>query len=157
MQWTGRAERVDTGRALDGSDIDPQAGAVVDRSGAVVGIDPRLADARVCGGDAGQQRHTSRGVADADGGNQHGQQQAERIAAEVAFASGDPFPGIGALVREVDIGVGLAGPGVENAGGRLSVSALAFADQVPHQTGELLEPAVFLGPERLLSPAGLTV
>jgi hypothetical protein len=86
---------------------------------------------RVGGGDAGQQGHAGRGVGDAGGGDQHGQQQAEGVAAEVALAPDDPLSGVGALLGAGHVGAGLDGLGVQHAGRRLGVTALGFADQAP--------------------------
>ncbi|KPI11520.1 hypothetical protein OK074_2852 [Actinobacteria bacterium OK074] len=46
--------------------------------------------------------------------------------------------------REVYVGGGLDGLGVQHAGRRLRASALGFADQAPQQAGEPLEDAVLL-------------
>lgn len=66
------------------------------------------------------------------------------IAAEVALAPDDPFPSVRALIREVHVGGGLDGLGVQHTGRRLRASALGFADQTPQQAGELLEHALLL-------------
>lgn len=60
-------ESAGAGRALDGVDVDTEAGSVVDGGGAVARVHPGLRDVRVGGGNAGQQGHAGCGVADAGG------------------------------------------------------------------------------------------
>jgi putative transposase len=137
-------ESFDAWRALDGMDIDAQAGAVVDGGRAVSGVDPRLGHPGVGGGDPGEQVDAGRGVGHAGGGDQDGQEQAQCVAAQVPLAADDAFSGVGALAGEGHVGGGLDGLGVQYAGGGFGVVALGLTEQAPQQAGELFEDAVLL-------------
>jgi hypothetical protein len=62
----------------------------------------------------------------------------------VALGPDDSSAGVRALIREVHVGGGFDGLGVQHADRRLGVTALGFANQARQQAGELLEHAVLL-------------
>lgn len=137
-------ESAGAGRALDGLDVDAEAGAVVDGAGAVAGIHPGFADVGVGGGDA-DSRVTPAAVSETLAAVTNTVSSRPRVfAAEVALAPDHSFAGVRALNSEVHVGGGLDGLGVQHAGRRCGVTALGFADQAPQQAGELLEHAVLL-------------
>jgi hypothetical protein len=80
-------EARDLGIPADDLDVDAQAGAVFDDSGLEAGVDPGLGQGWVDGGGLLEQVGADGVVADAGGGDDDGQQQAEGVGDDAAFAS----------------------------------------------------------------------
>lgn len=83
-------------------------------------------------------------VGDAGGGDQHGQEEAECVDADVALAACDLLARVDALAGGRDVRGGLDALGVQDAGGRLGVAAFGFPDQAPQESVELVDDRVLL-------------
>src|SRR3954469_19377798 len=81
----------------DDLDIHAKFGAVFDGFDLESGIDPGLGQGGVAGGGLVEQIVADGVVADAGGGDDHGEQQAEGVGDDAAFASDDLFAGVDAL------------------------------------------------------------
>ncbi|MDQ0698385.1 hypothetical protein QF048_004827 [Streptomyces sp. W4I9-2] len=85
------------GMAASDFHINAEAGTMVDDFGPVAVADPRFGDARVVSGDARKHMNATGIVGDAGGRNQHGQEEAECVDADVAFAACDLLACVEAL------------------------------------------------------------
>lgn len=133
------------GRIASGDfDVDAEGGAVFDDLGAVARVGPCLRDTRVVCGDVREYVDAAGIVGDAGGGDQYGQEEAECVDADVAFAACDLLARVDALAGGRDIRGGLDALGVQDAGGRLGVAAFGFPDQAPQESVELVEDRVLL-------------
>lgn len=133
------------GRVAAGDfDVDAEGGTVVDGFGAVSAVGPGLGDGRVGGGDGREHMNAADVVGDAGGGDPDGQQQAEGIDADVAFAACDLLACVDALTGGRDVRGGLDALGVQDAGARLGVAAYGLADQAPQEAVELVKDLVLL-------------
>jgi hypothetical protein len=124
---------------VDDLDVDAAGGGVFDDGVLVAGVGPGSGDAGVVGGDVVQDVGAGGGVVDGGGCNQDGEEEAEGVGDDVAFVSRDPFGGVEALVGEVDVGGGLDGLRVEEAGAGAGVASFVFADESAQESGELVE------------------
>jgi hypothetical protein len=83
---------------------------------------------RVRGGGLGQQLQAGGAVLHAGGGDQHDQQQPERVGDDVPLAADDLLPGVGALRGGGHGDSGLDALGVDDAGGGLGITPCSDPD-----------------------------
>ncbi len=113
---------------------------------AVAAVDPHFADTRVGGGDLVEQGGAG-GVLHARRGDQHRDEEPERVGDD-APPSGDVFlPGVDALAGGVGAGGGLDTLGVNHTGRWLGVPAFLLPQELPEQ-------AAHLGEHALVCPCG---
>ena len=110
-----------------------------DEAWAVAAVDPHLADGGMAGGDLVQEAGAGGGVLHARRGDQHCDQQAERVGGDAAFASDDLLPGVDALTGGGDTGGGLDARRVDHASRRLAVPPCLLPQQLSEQARELGE------------------
>jgi hypothetical protein len=140
-------ESLDGGVFRDDLDVDAQAGAVFDDLVLEAGVDPGLAQRRVSGFGVIEQVDADGVVADAGGGDDDGEQQAEGVGDDAAFTSGDLLAGVDALAAQGCVGGRLYALAVDDAGRwRCAASGLG-----PSQAGE---GVVELGEDAVCGPGG---